>query len=290
MNCTYSFVQVVYPCGCRWRKKGRRVHKQTTEPVKPSGKLLHLRCKFMDCLELVRRCLKPPIPPTEKDLLERTKQILVVPHWGLRFFPMHHIPGFLPHCPVQYSIFFDPIETKPLSKSSTVQIISDRDRCGEAKENFKDRHAELPFILMERLYLPKVFAASNVTVKPSIDDDANTIDLAINSLPGPTFLHLACHGASDYLKLGGYQEMRSALAGSPVPTHSDIKGVFIDACFAGFTQGSEFDDTQSIPTAFLSSGVDCVIAAMLMSPDPPAPFQTSQFYKLLLSSVSSIDQ
>jgi CHAT domain-containing protein len=99
------------------------------------------------------------------------------------------------------------------------------------------------------------------------------LDWVTAAAPGPSLLHLACHGHADpahpadaCLRLAGGDLTARRLLEASRTAELEIERVFLAACSTG-TTGADHDEAFSLATAFLAAGARTVIGSLWRVPD-----------------------
>jgi len=99
------------------------------------------------------------------------------------------------------------------------------------------------------------------------------LDWIAAAAPGPSLLHLACHGQADpahpadaCLRLAGGTLTARRLLEASRTAELEIERVFLAACATGST-GAQHDEAFSLATAFLSAGARTVFGSLWRVPD-----------------------
>jgi tetratricopeptide (TPR) repeat protein len=138
-----------------------------------------------------------------------------------------------------------------------------------------DPTGDLPFAGVEARAIGRVFYPHGTAL--GVADGTGTpqqvLDWIATAAPGPSLLHLACHGHADpahpadaCLRLaGGDLTARSLLEASRI-AELEIERVFLAACATGVA-GADHDEAFSLSTAFLAAGAGTVFGSLWKVPD-----------------------
>ncbi|MFF5289933.1 CHAT domain-containing protein [Paractinoplanes globisporus] len=99
------------------------------------------------------------------------------------------------------------------------------------------------------------------------------LDWVVAAAPGPSLLHLACHGRADpahpaeaCLRLAGGELTARRLLDASRTASLEIEQVFLAACTTGLT-GIDHDEAFSLTTAFLAAGARTAFGSLWPVPD-----------------------
>ncbi|MGK5682178.1 CHAT domain-containing protein [Actinoplanes sp. URMC 104] len=105
------------------------------------------------------------------------------------------------------------------------------------------------------------------------DSPAAVLDWIATAAPGPSLLHLACHGRTDpahpadaCLRLSGGELTARRLLDASRTAELEIEQVFLAACTTGLT-GLDHDEAFSLTTAFLAAGARTAFGSLWQVPD-----------------------
>jgi tetratricopeptide (TPR) repeat protein len=135
-----------------------------------------------------------------------------------------------------------------------------------------DPTGELPFAGLEARAIAEVFYPDQAAL--GVDGTPRAVlDWIAAAAPGPSLLHLACHGYADPahpadagLRLAGGDLTARRLLEASRSAELEIEQVFLAACTTG-AGAADHDEAFSLATAFLAAGARTVIGSLWKVPD-----------------------
>jgi CHAT domain-containing protein len=136
-----------------------------------------------------------------------------------------------------------------------------------------DPTAELPFAGLEARAVNHAFYPGGTWLGDTDGTPGKVLDWVAAAAPGPSLLHLACHGFADpahpadaCLRLAGGDLTARALLEASRTARLEIEQVFLAACTTG-AEGADHDEMFSLSTAFLAAGARTVFGSLWAVPD-----------------------
>jgi hypothetical protein len=138
-----------------------------------------------------------------------------------------------------------------------------------------DPEGNLPYAGLEAQAISRAFYphGSYLGSPAGTGTPQQVLDWIAETAPGPSLLHLACHGRADpehptetHLRLAGGTLTARRLLDASRTAELEIERVFLAACTTGMT-GTDYDEAFSLSTAFLAAGARTVFGSLWPVPD-----------------------